>query len=734
MRDILLTISHQLANTTTNPYQLEEFSPPHYAVRVNYWLFSSLLCSITAALASVLCQQWIASYSTGMSNSSREERAWQRQYRHMGARRWGLLNIIGVLPVLMVLAVFLFLVGLSDWLWHVYRSIGVMVIFWQALIAFLYLLTSPMSAIDPSVPFRTSFTNAISGITLILVAILYKIVEKCSPSHQHPNPVTRGISRISNYVSFREREEKAIIRCRSRLESAGLAWLARNLEISIDPNHKMLTLFHLDPNVAEDRLVDCARHGPKWAQVFENLLEPQFTRRKLDHYTAEEVQTLANILCWFALLTDAPPSGTTAGFLTSLIQSKNSKLAICANLVNQLNPDRRTESGSQILSCLHALEFIAKPEVAPILRDLSSHRDKFLGLALFKTRHNLRDCSEYRGYGKMLSEGIRRVCGANIPYPSTAVLSEMVFTTILTIISEYIRRNMQCRRLNLEEYLEAIEFANLRRTENTGLIDGLHSSVQHQLRARLSHATSMPNANEVFDTIDKVCGVLPDNVTVYRPVMDMAVTLSLGPASIGDERSLVNRALRYTRNALFWKGPGQEVRKLGFDLGIDINVESMEFLVANLQRIDVVFFTPNQQDGSDDPPDDDIRLDEREAVVDYVVHFLIPIARNLLLHTENGDDANVDVEGMNTLRELVGRPLRLLLSLVDGLGVLSVNADNNESRIASILPNPGDRQVYDIAWKKAVFHWCRYWGMLATGPTPHTTFGSDLLVSLLWYR
>lgn len=112
----------------------------------------------------------------------------------MGARRWKLLNIIGVLPVLMVLAVFLFLVGLSDWLWHVYRSISVMVIIWQALIAFLYLLTSTMSAIDPSVPFRTSFTNAISGITLILVAIPDTIMERYSPSRQNAIPAERGIS------------------------------------------------------------------------------------------------------------------------------------------------------------------------------------------------------------------------------------------------------------------------------------------------------------------------------------------------------------------------------------------------------------------------------------------------------------------------------------------------------------------------------------------------------------
>jgi hypothetical protein len=750
-RDILLSISRQLANATTDPYHLEDFIPPRYAVRVNYWLFSSLLCSITAALASVLCQQWIASYSAGMSNSSREDRAWQRQYRHMGARRWKLLNIIGVLPVLMVLAVFLFLAGLSDWLWHVYRSISLMVIIWQGSVAFLYLLTSTMSAIDPSVPFRTSFTNAISGITLILVAIPDTIVEKYSPSHHDlgswfrlskdgpfsrlisfSNPFLRRAQHFyaSNYMSFREREENDIIRSKSRLESRGLAWLARNLEISTDPNHQILNLFHLDPYVPEDRLVDVARHGPKWAQVFENLLESQFSKPS---FTAEEEKNLAKVLCWFALLTHAPPSGTTTGILKSLIQSKDSKLVICANLVYQLNPDRRANPRSQILSCLNALEFIAKPDVASTLQDLSSHPDKFLGLALFKTRHNLRDRSEYKEYGMMLNEGVRRICGANIPYSRTALLSEMVFTTILTVISEYIRRDIQSRRLHLEEYLEAIKLANLKRMENIGVVNGLHSSVQHQLRARLSHATSLPEANEAFDAIDRIWRVFPDNVTVYRAVMDMVVALSLGPASVGEERSLVKRALRYTRDTLLLEMPGQDTQRpqLPLDPGIDSDFESMGFVVANLSRIDVAFFTSIQQDGSNGEPDDDIRQDERGAMVDYVMHFLIPIARNALSHTENGDDGNAEVgQDVNTLRELVGRPLRLLLSLVDGLGPNSVNADVNGSRIASILPNHGDKQVYDIAWMKAVFHWCRYWGMLANGPTPHTAFESDLLVSL----
>jgi hypothetical protein len=53
-----------------------------------------------------------------------------------------------------------------------------------------------------------------------------------------------------------------------------------------------------------------------------------------------------------------------------------------------------------------------------------------------------------------------------------------------------------------------------------------------------------------------------------------------------------------------------------------MNFESLKYLVANLCRPDDIFFIPNQQDGSDDLSEDNIKRTNG----DYVAYFLVPIA------------------------------------------------------------------------------------------------------------
>jgi hypothetical protein len=80
-RDILITISKQLANQSINPVDPPSFQVPNFAVRVNCLLFTSILCSLMTALNAVLSLQWVANYDFGLNTSSPHQRACQRQLR-----------------------------------------------------------------------------------------------------------------------------------------------------------------------------------------------------------------------------------------------------------------------------------------------------------------------------------------------------------------------------------------------------------------------------------------------------------------------------------------------------------------------------------------------------------------------------------------------------------------------------------------------------------------------------
>jgi hypothetical protein len=67
-RDVLLTITKQLANQSTPAFERPPFQVPSYALRVNVYLFISILLSLIAALTAVLALQWVSSYDFGLNH------------------------------------------------------------------------------------------------------------------------------------------------------------------------------------------------------------------------------------------------------------------------------------------------------------------------------------------------------------------------------------------------------------------------------------------------------------------------------------------------------------------------------------------------------------------------------------------------------------------------------------------------------------------------------------------
>ncbi|KAK0227870.1 hypothetical protein IW262DRAFT_1246611, partial [Armillaria fumosa] len=87
------------------------FVPATTDVWVNGLWFTSLFLSLTTALVAVLVKQWLHHYVDLPSGTPRD-RSFTRQFRHAGFEKWHVQVIIGLLPVLMHLALAIFLSGL----------------------------------------------------------------------------------------------------------------------------------------------------------------------------------------------------------------------------------------------------------------------------------------------------------------------------------------------------------------------------------------------------------------------------------------------------------------------------------------------------------------------------------------------------------------------------------------------------------------------------------------------
>ena len=92
------------------------FVAPLSAIWINALWFTSLICTLSASSIAVTVKQWLYQYKQGLSGTSREISR-LRQYRYDNLLSWRVPEIIALLPVLLQIALSLFLGGLLILLW-----------------------------------------------------------------------------------------------------------------------------------------------------------------------------------------------------------------------------------------------------------------------------------------------------------------------------------------------------------------------------------------------------------------------------------------------------------------------------------------------------------------------------------------------------------------------------------------------------------------------------------------
>jgi len=137
-----------------------DFHPNDWDVAINTLWFSSLVCSLVAALLCILAKQWIREYTRSIPISFREDIS-LRQFRYDGLKNWGVKGVITFLPILLEVALALFLIGLMGLLWilHTIMAAVVSALVVAALLFYLITLTLPtFSAVDCAFRTPTSWT------------------------------------------------------------------------------------------------------------------------------------------------------------------------------------------------------------------------------------------------------------------------------------------------------------------------------------------------------------------------------------------------------------------------------------------------------------------------------------------------------------------------------------------------------------------------------------------------
>uniref|UniRef100_D8Q5E5 DUF6535 domain-containing protein n=1 Tax=Schizophyllum commune (strain H4-8 / FGSC 9210) TaxID=578458 RepID=D8Q5E5_SCHCM len=139
-------------------------------VWVNGLWLTSLVFALATAFITVLAKQWLQHYASATGGSLRD-RAYVRQYRLWSFTRWNVPFIIDFLPILLNIALLLFLAGLAVYVAPMNASIAHTIISFTALIFLAYAVTIILPIWVPHCAYKTSISDYMIYIAVLLARL-----------------------------------------------------------------------------------------------------------------------------------------------------------------------------------------------------------------------------------------------------------------------------------------------------------------------------------------------------------------------------------------------------------------------------------------------------------------------------------------------------------------------------------------------------------------------------------
>jgi len=169
-------------------------SIPTGVVKAQSILFASLSVTLFVAFIAVLGKQWILYYTRVTTWGNIADRGKEHQVKLVGLQKWGLHLIMESLPVMLQLALLLFGVALSVYLWDLNVSIAQAVLVVTTIGLTFYISITLFAATFSDCPFQTPFS-----ILLPKVPLLWKELAAIARVRSWRS-ISRVISSLRSYI------------------------------------------------------------------------------------------------------------------------------------------------------------------------------------------------------------------------------------------------------------------------------------------------------------------------------------------------------------------------------------------------------------------------------------------------------------------------------------------------------------------------------------------------------
>ncbi|KAI0266174.1 hypothetical protein BC834DRAFT_969673 [Gloeopeniophorella convolvens] len=205
------------------------FKPSASAIRVNIMWFLSLALSLTCALSATLMQEWSRQYMELASHrGAPHKRARVRAYLFNGIERFQMARAVETIPLLLHISVFLFFIGLVDFLLPINKTVAWIFVGYVALFTAVYAVMTLLPNFFLNCPYRTplsAYLWKLSQVTVLTVLVPLNILEKTFHIplyhlwqrthihlHQHMAGPTSWRKRIKSQISTHRKWYRAGLR------------------------------------------------------------------------------------------------------------------------------------------------------------------------------------------------------------------------------------------------------------------------------------------------------------------------------------------------------------------------------------------------------------------------------------------------------------------------------------------------------------------------------------------
>ncbi|KAG8953870.1 hypothetical protein FRC04_001500 [Tulasnella sp. 424] len=148
----------------------QSFTPEPISVVINCLLYASLSCTLLAAMAALICKEWLHRFDRAVPTGSFEEQGRLRQRKFDGAQQWQLEAIIDFLPNIVLFSVTLFFVGLGVYLLTVNTTVAAIVGAFTGFGAIIIWVSILASTVFPLCPYETVTSRVLRRAARVLTA------------------------------------------------------------------------------------------------------------------------------------------------------------------------------------------------------------------------------------------------------------------------------------------------------------------------------------------------------------------------------------------------------------------------------------------------------------------------------------------------------------------------------------------------------------------------------------